>query len=65
MGAELAMRLFHNGHSVVVVDNAENAFQNLPTDFRGRTVHGEALNNDVLQRAGIEEADGVASSYKQ
>lgn len=60
VGAELAMRLFHNGHSVVVVDIAENAFQNLAAGFRGRTVHGEALNNDVLQRAGIEEADGIA-----
>ncbi|HSQ25598.1 MAG TPA: TrkA family potassium uptake protein [Anaerolineales bacterium] len=60
VGAELATRLFQNGHSVVVVDNSEAAFQNLPTGFRGRTVHGEALSKDVLQRTGIEEADGVA-----
>ncbi len=60
VGAELASRLYQNGHTVVVVDSVESAFQNLPVEFRGRTVQGEALNKDVLLRAGIEEADGLA-----
>lgn len=60
VGAELAMRLYRNGHTVVVVDSTDKAFQNLSNDFRGRTVHGEVLNKDVLHRAGIEEADGLA-----
>ncbi|MBN1147524.1 MAG: NAD-binding protein [Anaerolineales bacterium] len=60
VGAELAHRLYQNEHTVVVVDRSETAFQNLPAGFRGRTVVGEAMSQDTLHRAGIEEADGVA-----
>ena len=40
--------------------SSESAFQNLPAGFRGRTVVGEAMSQDALHRAGIEEADRVA-----
>ncbi len=60
VGGELAYRLYKQGHHVVVVDISENAFHNLPLDFKGRTVAGEALNKDVLHRSGIDEADGLA-----
>ncbi|MCZ7625300.1 MAG: portal protein [Candidatus Methylomirabilota bacterium] len=61
VGAELAYRLFQKGHHVAVVDQVASALNNLPTDFRGRTIHGEALAADVLRRAGIEQADGLAA----
>lgn len=61
VGAELAYRLFKKGHQVTVVDPVAAAFENLPPDFRGRTVQGEALNQDVLVRAGIEQAEGLAA----
>ncbi|MFN8384399.1 MAG: TrkA family potassium uptake protein [Anaerolineales bacterium] len=60
VGAELAFSLFKNGHQVVVVDVKQAAFNRLHSDFRGRTVEGEALSADVLDRAGVEKADGVA-----
>lgn len=60
VGAELAQRLSEKGHRVTVVDNVPASFYNLPLDFRGRTVEGEALNQDVLRRAGIDQADGLA-----
>jgi trk system potassium uptake protein TrkA len=60
MGGELAYRLFEQKHTVVVVDQMGAAFDNIHPDFRGRTIEGEALNEDVLRRAGIEEADAVA-----
>jgi trk system potassium uptake protein TrkA len=60
MGADLAYRLFLQKHSVVVVDQMASSFDNIHPDFRGRTIEGEALNQDVLRRAGIEEADGLA-----
>lgn len=60
VGAELAYRLYKNGHQVVVVDQNKEAFNRLPSDFRGRTTEGEALAADTLERAGIEKADGVA-----
>lgn len=61
VGAQLAQRLFQEGHNVVVVDVDKQAFNNLHTDFVGRTVEGDALNKDVLHRAGIGYADAVAA----
>lgn len=61
VGAELAFRLYKSGHQVVVVDQNEEAFHRIDPEFRGRTVHGEALRKDVLDRAGINEADGLAA----
>ncbi len=60
MGAELAARLFQRGHEVSVIDVDEAAFTKLPPDFEGRLNEGEAINRDVLHRAGIERADTVA-----
>lgn len=60
VGSELAYRLYQNGHRVTVIDIDASAFTNLPPDFRGRTLEGEPLNQDLLRRAGIEQADGIA-----
>jgi len=60
VGAELSFKLFKNGHQVVVVDNDQKSFNRLHPDFRGRTVEGEALSADTLERAGLDKADGIA-----
>lgn len=60
VGAELSLRLFKNGHQVVAVDSDKRAFNRIHPDFRGRTVEGEALSIDTLERAGMDKADGVA-----
>ncbi len=60
VGSNLAYRLFQRGHQVVVIDPVPNAFTKLPHDFKGRMVEGEGLSQDVLHRAGIEHAEGVA-----
>ncbi|GJQ52038.1 MAG: potassium transporter TrkA [Anaerolineaceae bacterium] len=61
VGAELSYRLFKSGHQVVVVDSRREAFYRLHADFRGRTLEGEGLAENVLERAGIQEADGLAA----
>ena len=61
VGAELAHRLFKAGHQIVVVDSNRDSFNRLPPDFRGRTLEGEGLAEDVLERAGIKEAHGLAA----
>jgi len=61
VGAELSHRLFKSGHRVVVVDSDRAAFNRLHPDFRGRTLEGEGLAENVLERAGIKEADGLAA----
>jgi trk/ktr system potassium uptake protein len=61
IGAQLANRLFRAGHQVVVIDISASAFDNLDADFRGRTLEGDVLAQDMLRRAGIEQAQGLAA----
>jgi trk system potassium uptake protein len=61
VGAELAFRLFKSGHHVVVVDSKRDAFNRLHPDFRGRTLEGEGLAENILEQAGIQEAQGLAA----
>lgn len=61
VGAELSHHLFKSGHQVVVVDINKQAFNRLHPDFRGRTLEGEGLAENVLERAGVREADGLAA----
>jgi trk system potassium uptake protein TrkA len=61
VGSQLAYQLFQKGHQVTVIDRVAMAFDNLPPDFRGRTVEGEVLSQGGLRRAGIEQADGLAA----
>jgi trk system potassium uptake protein TrkA len=61
LGSELAYRLFQAGHEVSIVDLDEKAFGKLPSDFQGKFNEGDALNRDVLRRAGIEKANSLAA----
>ncbi|PKO21293.1 MAG: portal protein [Chloroflexi bacterium HGW-Chloroflexi-1] len=61
VGGELAYRLFRKGYQVTVVDPDAAILRNLPPDFRGRTMQGDPLNQDVLRHAGIEQADALAA----
>ena len=60
-GSELANRLSKLGHELAIIDNSPAAFHNLPADFVGRTIEGDALSQDVLFRAGIKHADALAA----
>jgi trk/ktr system potassium uptake protein len=61
VGSELAFRLFQGGHQVAVIDEVGTSFENLHPDYRGRTIEGEVLSEEVLKRSGIETADGLAA----
>ena len=61
VGSELAFRLYKNGHKVVVIDKNREALNGLPPEFRGRTIEGDVLVEQMLERAGITEADGLAA----
>ena len=61
VGSELALRLFQAGHQVAVIDEVGVSFENLHPDYRGRTIEGEVLSEEVLKRSGIETADGLAA----
>jgi len=56
VGARVAAVLDHNGHQVTVIDINSRSFRRLPEEFRGRTLIGTGIDEDVLRRAGIAEA---------
>ena len=62
MGAELAYRLSQRGNEVVVVAAPETPRESLPADFRGRVFEGDAMNYEVLHRAGIETCDALVAA---
>ena len=57
VGAQLAMLLDTDGHTVAVVDIDSYSFRRLPPDFGGTALVGNGLDQEVLKKAGIEEAD--------
>ena len=61
VGIELAQRLQQAGADMTIIDNIAASFKNLPASFEGLVVEGEALNEDVLLRAGVDKADGLAA----
>jgi trk system potassium uptake protein TrkA len=61
VGARLAQRLHQSGHEVMVVDESGASFARLDLEFRGRTLEGNVLSRDVLNRIEIDRADAVAA----
>jgi trk system potassium uptake protein TrkA len=61
VGARIAILLDHGGHRVAMVDVDSRAFRRLPPDFKGDTVIGTGIDEDVLRMAGIEEADAFVA----
>ncbi len=61
VGATLATQLEQAGHTVTVIDNNNDAFQRLSPEFRGERITGNGVDQSVLRRAGIEEADAFAA----
>ena len=57
VGAQLAVQLESDGHTVTVLDNNAYSFRRLPPDFSGTALLGNGLDEEALKKAGIEEAD--------
>jgi trk system potassium uptake protein TrkA len=49
--------LDHSGNAITVIDTDSRAFRRLPAGFGGETVIGTGIDEDVLRKAGIEDAD--------
>ena len=57
VGAQLAGILEQDGHEITVLDIDAYSFRRLPPDFSGTALLGNGMDEEVLRRAGIEEAD--------
>ncbi|MGH2506431.1 MAG: potassium channel family protein [Ktedonobacteraceae bacterium] len=57
VGATLATMLDRDGHTVAVIDQQSASFQRLPNEFGGNLIVGNGVDEDVLLRAGIKQAN--------
>jgi trk system potassium uptake protein TrkA len=62
VGAMLASLLEAEGHSVGIIDRNPEAFRRLSETFRGKTILGIGIDDDILRKAGIERAGGFAAT---
>jgi trk system potassium uptake protein len=61
VGATLATMLDRAGHTVSIIDYSSDAFRRLEPDFSGTTIVGNGVDEEILIRAGIKEADAFAA----
>jgi trk/ktr system potassium uptake protein len=61
VGSTLATMLDQEGHDVSVIDFSSDSFQRLSPDFRGETIQGNGVDEEILIRAGIKDADAFAA----
>ena len=57
VGASAAELYDQAGHEVLVIDTRTTAFDRLASSFGGRAIRGDGTDEDVLRRAGAEDAD--------
>lgn len=56
-GSTLALQLLHRGHEVIVIEQNAAALRRLGREHGCQVIIGSGLENDILERAGISEAD--------
>ncbi|HEX9890445.1 MAG TPA: TrkA family potassium uptake protein [Actinomycetota bacterium] len=61
VGADLTVQLSQAGHDVTVIDKRQEAFDRLPPGFQANTVVGLGFDREVLEEAGIKDADGFVA----
>jgi trk system potassium uptake protein len=61
VGSRLALQLVEEGHEVTVIDQASSSFTRLGDNFGGTALLGNGIDEDMLKRAGIEEADAFCA----
>ncbi len=57
VGSSLAARLSEEGHDVTILDVRPDAFRRLPANFKGKKHIGNGIDQDVLARIGVGDAD--------
>lgn len=57
VGSTLAKQMSSEGHDVTVLDQTSDSFRRLGTKFKGLRLVGSGLDQDLLNRAHLSEAD--------
>jgi len=61
VGSELTIQLAKGGHDVTILDKRPSAFDRLPPGFEARTMVGLGFDRELLEEAGVKEADAFIS----
>src|SRR5256712_7109919 len=61
VGAARTVELAKAGHSVAIIDKRPEAFDRLPPGFQAKTIVGLGFDREVLEEAGIKEADAFVA----
>ncbi|MBF6590267.1 MAG: TrkA family potassium uptake protein [Ktedonobacterales bacterium] len=61
VGATLATLMSAEGHEITIIDQNNDAFSRLGKEFQGETVIGDGTDEDILRRAGLEDAGAFAA----
>jgi trk system potassium uptake protein TrkA len=61
VGSELSKALLDEGHEVAVIDKNPEAFWKYPPGEKARTLVGYGFDRDVLEEAGVKEADAFVA----
>ena len=61
VGSQLARELDLAHHDVTVIDEKMEAFNRLEGDFGGTMIVGDGVDDDLLNKAGIRDADAFAA----
>ena len=61
VGSELSIQLLGGGHEVTVIDKRREAFERYPPGEGARTVVGLGFDRDVLEEAGVKDADAFVA----
>jgi trk system potassium uptake protein len=57
VGSVLASTFDKAGHEVIILDLTPRAFDRLPSSFKGTALRGDGTDEDILRRAGAQDAD--------
>lgn len=60
-GTQLSEYLNNQNHDVTIIDNNQDALNQLDTNFTGRKILGIGYDKDILEQAGIQMADALIS----
>ncbi|MBA3725610.1 MAG: TrkA family potassium uptake protein [Armatimonadetes bacterium] len=63
-GAALAITMARRGHEVTMIEQDPNALTRLGQDHGCKTILGDGLNDDVLEKAGIKDAEAFVTTTR-
>lgn len=61
VGFQTAESLADRGHDVTVVESDEDVVEDLADDWFATVIHGDATDPNILEQAGVEDADAIAA----